>query len=112
MSFLVVDLEWGGLDGWYSDRENAERIAEHVKQKLGHNRVIVVEHKDNGEPRRIGWAFIADRTRQIKIDPIGLLPIVNRMKDCTDEEIRREVAKLVCEQDAIDQAAKRAKARQ
>jgi len=91
MSFLIVDLEWGGLDGWYSNREDAERIAEHVKEKLGHDRVVVVERKQDGKPIRIGWAFLASRERKIDMDPVGILSVVKEMEGRPSSEISAEV---------------------
>ena len=91
MSFLIVDLEWGGLDGWYSNREDAERIAEHVKEKLGHDRVVVVERKQDGKPIRIGWAFLPDRERKIDMDPVGILSVVKEMEGRPSSEISAEV---------------------
>jgi hypothetical protein len=91
MSFLIVDLEWGGLDGWYSNREDAERIAEHIKEKLGHDRVVVVERKQDGKPIRIGWAFLSDRERKIDMDPVGILSVVKEMEGRPSSEISAEV---------------------
>lgn len=98
MAFLIVDLEYGCLDGWYYSRETAERIAEFIKETLGHNKVIVVEYnKDRlgGEDASIGFAFMAKRVSEIRVDPAGIVVAYREMEGKADGEAKREVCSRI-----------------
>lgn len=66
MSWLIVDVRDGGLDGYYTSREDAERLCEGWKKRLGHEDVIVAEVQDNGPG--IGNCFLSDRAAREAIE--------------------------------------------
>lgn len=42
VNFAVLDMETGGMDGWYGTESDARHVAESWNEKLGGNSVIVI----------------------------------------------------------------------
>lgn len=95
MSFLVVDLEYGGLDGWYPSKEIAQSIADHWMLALKHSKVIVAEFRpeDGSEPYEIGKAFMADRESNGELR--GILPDLHAVAPPSRERCIRKALELL-----------------
>jgi hypothetical protein len=61
MSFLIVDLKRGGIDGFYHYREDAERIARNWMRELCHSQVVVAETVNGPGIEIDSYCFLPDR---------------------------------------------------
>lgn len=61
MPFLIVDVRDGGVDGYYSIREDAEYVCETWKTRLGHSDVVVAEVQMDTQPGIGNKCFLGNR---------------------------------------------------